>query len=197
MLKEFVFLGRGGQGLYTATELLSRAIFIDGYYVQSVPFFGAERRGAVTFSYLRISNEKIMRHDRVRIADGLIIGDGSQEVMEFLNRYVLKSDGKIIINLDRVNLSRLTRMYEANEIFVINADNITKSEGLNISGWPIIGSVMAGAFSKVFGVPRINSLLEVITSLFSNENSLQEINKKLVVRGYSEVRLLKHELQKL
>jgi 2-oxoacid:acceptor oxidoreductase gamma subunit (pyruvate/2-ketoisovalerate family) len=43
---EIRFHGRGGQGTVVATILLAKAFFQDGYYVQSFPLFGVERRGA-------------------------------------------------------------------------------------------------------------------------------------------------------
>ena len=51
---EIRFHGRGGQGTVVATILMSKAFFRAGYQVQSFPFFGVERRGAlaaVTMTY--------------------------------------------------------------------------------------------------------------------------------------------------
>ncbi len=45
---EIRFHGRGGQGSVTAAEILAKAAFKDGKYVQSFPFFGVERRGSTS-----------------------------------------------------------------------------------------------------------------------------------------------------
>ena len=197
MLFEFVFLGRGGQGLYTATELLSKAATLDGYHVQGVPFFGAERRGAVTYSYLRISNNKITRHDRVVFADGIIIGDGSPETLRLLRIYKLKENGKILVNLNRVNLNELSLRVGRAEIYAVEADSLAREEGLIMSGWPVIGPVLAGSFSRTYGLPSMNSLVEALKSVVGEQSFLLSVNIRLITRGYNEVRMIKYEYQRI
>ena len=43
---EIRFHGRGGQGSVVASDILAKAVFLEGKDVQSFPFFGVERRGA-------------------------------------------------------------------------------------------------------------------------------------------------------
>jgi pyruvate ferredoxin oxidoreductase gamma subunit/2-oxoisovalerate ferredoxin oxidoreductase gamma subunit len=45
-MQEIRFHGRGGQGTVVASILLAKAFFSAGYYVQTFPVFGVERRGA-------------------------------------------------------------------------------------------------------------------------------------------------------
>jgi pyruvate ferredoxin oxidoreductase gamma subunit len=61
-LKEFRWHGRGGQGAWTASELLARAAIHEGKYIQSFPEFGPERMGAPVKAYTRISDEPIRLH---------------------------------------------------------------------------------------------------------------------------------------
>lgn len=42
---ETVWVGRGGQGIVTATYIIANASIIDGFYAIANPEFGAERRG--------------------------------------------------------------------------------------------------------------------------------------------------------
>lgn len=56
------FHGRGGQGAKTASQILSRALFLEGFEVQDAPRYGAERRGAAVFAYVRAAREPI--HER-------------------------------------------------------------------------------------------------------------------------------------
>ena len=51
--------GRGGQGVVTAAELLSAAVFAEGKYAQAFPSFGSERTGAPVVSYCRIDDKPI------------------------------------------------------------------------------------------------------------------------------------------
>lgn len=50
---EIRFHGRGGQGTVVASILLAKAFFKTGYFVQTFPLFGVERRGTPVESYLR------------------------------------------------------------------------------------------------------------------------------------------------
>ncbi len=45
--------GRGGQGIKMASRVLGTALFRSGFTVQDAPIYGAERRGAPIFSYVR------------------------------------------------------------------------------------------------------------------------------------------------
>jgi pyruvate ferredoxin oxidoreductase gamma subunit len=60
------FHGRGGQGAKTASQVLSRALFLAGFEVQDAPRYGAERRGAAVFAYVRAARAPI--HERGVIA---------------------------------------------------------------------------------------------------------------------------------
>lgn len=59
-LREIRLVGRGGQGVVTAGELLGRAVVDEGRHAQSLPTFGPERRGALSTATLRVSPEQIL-----------------------------------------------------------------------------------------------------------------------------------------
>jgi pyruvate ferredoxin oxidoreductase gamma subunit len=73
------FHGRGGQGLKTAGRILGTAFFLAGFEVQDAPRYGAERRGAPIFAYVRaaksVINERgiIRRPDLVAAADDTLV----------------------------------------------------------------------------------------------------------------------------
>lgn len=73
------FHGRGGQGMKTAGRILGKAFFLAGFEVQDAPRYGAERRGAPIFAYVRASrsiiNERgvISRPDLVIVADDTLV----------------------------------------------------------------------------------------------------------------------------
>ena len=74
------FHGRGGQGMKTASRILGTAFFKAGYEVQDAPRYGAERRGAPIFAYVRadksaINERGIISHPNlVVIADDTLVG---------------------------------------------------------------------------------------------------------------------------
>jgi len=82
------FHGRGGQGMKTASRMLGSALFAAGYEVQDAPRYGAERRGAPIFAYVRAAkdpiNERgiIARPDLVVVADDSLVGIPAAGVLQ-------------------------------------------------------------------------------------------------------------------
>lgn len=71
------FHGRGGQGMKTASRILGTSFFLQGYEVQDAPRYGAERRGAPVFAYVRASKHKINERGIIRTPDLVTIADDS------------------------------------------------------------------------------------------------------------------------
>src|SRR5512135_1575940 len=69
------FHGRGGQGMKTASRILGTAFFLAGFEVQDAPRYGAERRGAPIFAYVRASRQPINERGIVRRPDLVIVAD--------------------------------------------------------------------------------------------------------------------------
>jgi len=69
------FHGRGGQGLKTASRLLGAAFFLSGFEVQDAPRYGAERRGAPIFAYVRASRRPIYERGIITRPDLILVAD--------------------------------------------------------------------------------------------------------------------------
>ncbi|MFZ5448050.1 MAG: 2-oxoacid:acceptor oxidoreductase family protein [Thermodesulfobacteriota bacterium] len=69
------FHGRGGQGMKTASRILGRAFFLEGFEVQDAPRYGAERRGAPIFAYVRASRQPIHERGVIRRPDLVMVAD--------------------------------------------------------------------------------------------------------------------------
>lgn len=69
------FHGRGGQGMKTASRILGSALFIAGFEVQDAPRYGAERRGAPIFAYVRAAKEAINERGIITNPDLIIVAD--------------------------------------------------------------------------------------------------------------------------
>jgi pyruvate ferredoxin oxidoreductase gamma subunit len=67
--------GRGGQGMKTASRVLGSAFFAEGYEVQDAPRYGAERRGAPIFAYVRASQRPIHERGVIRRPDLVVVAD--------------------------------------------------------------------------------------------------------------------------
>ena len=69
------FHGRGGQGMKTASRILGSALFQQGYEVQDAPRYGAERRGAPIFAYVRADKKPINERGIIHRPDLVIVAD--------------------------------------------------------------------------------------------------------------------------
>jgi Pyruvate/2-oxoacid:ferredoxin oxidoreductase gamma subunit len=92
--------GRGGQGVVTATELLSIAAFEQGRHAQAFPSFGSERTGAPVVAFCRIDDSEIRLREPILAPDVLIVQDPTllHQVDVFQG---LQPDGYVLINSKR------------------------------------------------------------------------------------------------
>ena len=67
--------GRGGQGIKMASRVLGTALFRSGFLVQDAPKYGAERRGAPIFSYVRAAREPINERGTIYRPDLVVVAD--------------------------------------------------------------------------------------------------------------------------
>lgn len=68
-------VGLGGQGVVTTAATLARAAFHQGYWSQSMPFFGVERTGTPVEAYVRIAAQPIRNRQKINRADILLVND--------------------------------------------------------------------------------------------------------------------------
>lgn len=71
------FHGRGGQGIRTSSRILGTAFFHEGFEVQDAPVYGAERRGAPMFAYVRAARIPIQERGVINHPDLVIVADES------------------------------------------------------------------------------------------------------------------------
>jgi len=69
------FHGRGGQGIKMASRVLGTALFRAGFKVQDAPKYGAERRGAPIFSYVRADQHPINERGQIYSPDLVVVAD--------------------------------------------------------------------------------------------------------------------------
>ncbi len=75
------FHGRGGQGMKTGGRILGRALFLAGFEVQDAPRYGAERRGAPIFAYVRADRQPISERGIITVPDLVLVADDSLPAM--------------------------------------------------------------------------------------------------------------------
>ena len=159
-MKEIRFHGRGGQGTVVASILLAKAFFKSGYFVQSFPAFGVERRGAPVEAYLRINEEKIRIRTQITRPDHILVQD-----VQLLNGVQvakgLKPGGWILINTD--DGSVFINRFPTFRIAAVDATRIANDQHLGTRTHPIINTAMLGAFAAVFEKPSMDELAAAIT----------------------------------
>jgi pyruvate ferredoxin oxidoreductase gamma subunit len=166
LMKEFIWHGRGGRGVWTASILLAKAL-VKLYQVQSFPTFGPEREGAPLEAFNRISNKKINLHCEIYNPDFVIVLDPtlltekrSQEIYS-----TLKSDGVVIINSPE--------KIEKPNTYTVDASKIAEKY---LGRREMVNIAMLGALKKVldekYQFPKIpwKSLKNVINEEFLQKN---------------------------
>ncbi|MBI5376810.1 MAG: 2-oxoacid:acceptor oxidoreductase family protein [Candidatus Schekmanbacteria bacterium] len=152
---EIRFHGRGGQGAVVASKILALAFFYDGYYVQSFPVFGLERRGAPVAAFLRVDKQPIRLRTNVYHPDSVIVLD--ETLIRFENvADGLKENGDILINT-RKNPSEIDS-FNGYRVFTVNATDIALKYCLGNISSPIVNTAILGAYLRINRKTKFTSL---------------------------------------
>ena len=170
MYREFLILSRGGQGGVTASRLLATAAVYEGKWAQAIPEFGAERRGAIVRSYLRVSNGVIKRHSRVYNADGASIF--SSKILELIDITEVVPRNAVLL----VNSSSKPELTGYREVYYVDATKIALDHELVIAGWPVVNTAMASAMAKVFEIASLENVVKAIQEFFHGELAEKNIS---------------------
>lgn len=172
--------GVGGQGVVTASHVLSNGVILSGGESTSVPFFGSEKRMAPVESYVRIAESslyeigEIMYPNVIVIFHSQVITHGKSYTMPFYSG--LKDDSVILINSElplqlsideeRELMGKKARIYyiPATQLALIHA-------GTDVA----TNLAMIGAVCGVLGIPDLVSLEKAVGERF--------LGKKFVASG--------------
>ena len=73
-MKEIIWLGRGGQGAFTAAKLLGAAFTVnDNKYALAFPSFGPERRGAPVRAFTKLDTKPVVDRSQTEKADYIVM----------------------------------------------------------------------------------------------------------------------------
>ena len=95
-MKEMLLVGRGGEGVVLASQILAETFARAGFFVQSFPEFTAERRGAPISASLRWDESPIHRRYKVRDCDVLVVVSSSPPSPQALAK--LRPGGLVLLN---------------------------------------------------------------------------------------------------
>ncbi len=176
------FHGRGGQGMKTASRVLGTAFFQEAFQVQDAPRYGAERRGAPIFAYVRASrtaiNERgVINHpDLVAIADDSLISAPAAGVLQGIGPRTV-----MLINSHESPETWQHRLNLDNTILIVPAeDAVTDRADL-----PFAGMVCAGAAARLVGVIGREALATAIREeLHTHGSGLVDRNIETALHTY-------------
>jgi 2-oxoacid:acceptor oxidoreductase gamma subunit (pyruvate/2-ketoisovalerate family) len=175
--------GRGGQGAWTASELLARAAISEGKYIQSFPEFGPERMGAPVTAFTRISTEPIRIHCAVYNPDVVAVLDPTLLKTVKVTDGMSDDGGDIIVN-SKENAAQIRKMLDTNKgkVWTVPASDIS----LKILGMPITNTAMLGAVARVTGAVSLETIEKMIKARFRPD--VAEKNFSVVKEAYQEVK---------
>lgn len=180
---EIRFHGRGGQGAWTATQILAKAVIHEGRYTQSFPAFGPERSGAPVEAYVRISDSPIDLHCGIYEPDSVVVLDPTLlDAVDVSDGLVQK--GRIVVNSRESpsDLKRKIKMTKTQRVWAIPATDLS----IEILGREITSTAMIGVLIKATGYTKLESILKATKERFRGR--VGEMNVKLITRAYEEAK---------
>lgn len=146
------FHGRGGQGVKTASRILGTAFFLAGYEVQDAPRYGAERRGAPIFAYVRADREPINERGVIRRPDLVVVADDSLVPVPAAGVTVgMDAHTVLLINSRQTADTWRHRLNLAGPVLILP----TPEEAEDRAELPYMGAACAGAAARLAGdIPK-------------------------------------------
>jgi 2-oxoacid:acceptor oxidoreductase gamma subunit (pyruvate/2-ketoisovalerate family) len=174
--------GRGGQGAWTASELLARAAIAEGKYIQSFPEFGPERMGAPVTAFTRISTEPIKIHCAVYSPDVVAVLDPTLLKTVNVAEGLDEKTGNILVNT-KENPAEVRKQLKSNagKVWTVEASEIS----LKILGMPITNTAMLGAVARVTGIVSLETIEKMINGRFRGDVAVK--NFVVVKEAYQGV----------
>jgi 2-oxoacid:acceptor oxidoreductase gamma subunit (pyruvate/2-ketoisovalerate family) len=156
----------------TASRILATAALKGGYYLQSLPDFGAERSGAPISAHTRIDESPPIDRGPIGEPDVIIVLDMSL-IGQVDMLAGLAGDGVVIINTPDPESSVIQRLELAadQELWTIDGSGIGMAHiGRNLPNTPVLG-----AFARAVPVLELATVSAALEELMS-----ETFNKKIV-----------------
>jgi pyruvate ferredoxin oxidoreductase gamma subunit len=185
-IKEIRWHGRGGQGAWTASELLAKAAILEGKYIQSFPEFGPERMGAPVNSYTRISDQPINLHCSVYNPDIVVVLDPTL-LKTVPVTHGIKENGVLVINTRETPTEARKRLnLKIGKVWTVPATDIA----IRILGKPITNTAMIGAVAKATQIVSLESIEKAAKERFPP--NVAEKNIAIIKEAYEEAKSNDH-----
>jgi 2-oxoglutarate ferredoxin oxidoreductase subunit gamma len=173
MLVKTIFAGNGGQGVLTIGNILGNAAMNEDYHVTYLPAYGAAMRGGTANCTICISDEEIA--SPVASEPDYVVALNPPSASAFGNR--LEPGGQLIYNS-----SIKGKMPIRGDIsfYPVPAIEVARAAGSERS----VNVVMLGAFLKLTGLVRLDTIYGSIEHMLGEKKKLIELTKTAVTMGY-------------
>ncbi len=143
----------------TASRVLGTAFFLSGFEVQDAPRYGAERRGAPTFAYVRASREPIHERGIIRAPDLVIVGDDSLPAVPAAGvmQGVSTRTVMLIHSAETAEVWQ-RRLGLSGPVLILP----TSTESAGEADMPFVGCISAGAAAALLGVISREALVAAV-----------------------------------
>ena len=180
---EFRWHGRGGQGAWTASELLARTALDEGKYIQSFPEFGPERMGAPVTAFTRISTEPIRLHCAIYDPDVVVVLDKTLLKSVPVTSGLTREDSVLIINsTEEPAVVRQNLGVTKGKVWTVPATEIA----LRILGAPITNTALLGCVAKATNIVTLEGIQKTLKGRFRQD--LAEKNFAVIKEAYVEAK---------
>jgi len=153
------FHGRGGQGMKTASRILGSALFAAGYEVQDAPRYGAERRGAPIFAFVRADTHPIQERGIITLPDLIIVADDTLVPVPAAGVLAgADTHSVLLINSHEAITTWRERLNYPGPIVILPAIE----EAADRAAMPFVGAACAGAAAALLGVIDEAQLLQAL-----------------------------------
>lgn len=172
--------GRGGQGMKTASRILGSALFLEGYEVQDAPRYGAERRGAPIFAYVRASQDTINERGNITHPDLVIVADDSLVPVAAAGVLAgVDASTVLLINSDVSENTWVKRLNFKGQIYTLPVESEDRAE------LHFVGAPCSGAAASLLGIISRESLSQAIRNeLASLGNDVINTNLKKALTAF-------------
>ena len=169
-MKEIIWLGRGGQGAFTAAKLLGAAYTInsDEKYALAFPSFGPERRGAPVRAFTKLDDKPVADRSQTEKADYIVILDDTLYSPQL--KQLLGDSGSIIVNSKN----------DIEDAVVYDGEKIAAELRL-----PTVNTVMLGLLVGISGAVSLENAIEAVRGYMPEK--IQERNIEALRRAVQEV----------
>jgi len=175
MEQRIIIAGSGGQGILFLGKVIAHAAMKQGKEVTWFPSYGAEMRGGTANCMVVVSDE-LIGSPIVKNPDYLIVLNQAS-YNKFLNRLAL--NGNLIYDSSLIKNSNTRKD--------INIYPIEASKEASIIANPKLANmILLGYFINLSKTIDIDKVIETIEEIIpAKRKEMIEINKKLILRGFS------------